>query len=164
MGRLLGWRLPGYGYGYRVFREIHFLNTKPSLRERIYDCAALADSFITSPNWPVRINFPLPSRSDVSTLRSAPPTSVHARPVATPVSLLFSAKSSLYLISPKNSVSRFFVDYDFTGCFFPGTIRSLFFRYFSGNFAAYGGDFSLQVSHPRFPRVVFDHNTKRLFR
>src|SRR5437879_6459752 len=53
-------------------------------RNRLH--AACADSFITSPSWPVRVIWPLPGIWIASTNMMSPPTGVHARPVATPTS------------------------------------------------------------------------------
>ena len=57
-----------------------------SVRARTTDSAADADSFITSPSWPVRISWPLPGTSVDSICSRSPPTSVHARPVTRPIS------------------------------------------------------------------------------
>ena len=43
-----------------------------------------ADSFITSPSWPVSTRSPFPDISVASTKRTSPPAPVTARPVATP--------------------------------------------------------------------------------
>ena len=61
---------------------------------RIQDRAARADSRITSPSWPVRMNSSLPSIWVTSTATTSPPTSVTTRPVAEPV--WSSASSSPY--------------------------------------------------------------------
>src|SRR5213594_866393 len=53
-------------------------------RSRLH--AACADSFITSPSWPVRVICPLPGIWIASTNMMSPPTGVHASPVATPTS------------------------------------------------------------------------------
>ena len=52
--------------------------------ERRYESAACADSFITSPSWPVRVSDPLPVILVASMKRMSPPAAVQARPVATP--------------------------------------------------------------------------------
>ena len=46
--------------------------------------AAVADSFMTSPSWPVRVRPFLPFIAVASMKRSSPPVGVQARPVATP--------------------------------------------------------------------------------
>ena len=48
------------------------------------DFAALIDSCITSPNFPVISIFPFPGIITVSIFNISPPTSVHAKPVTTP--------------------------------------------------------------------------------
>src|SRR5213080_1363278 len=53
-------------------------------RSRLH--AAWADSFITSPSWPVRVMSPLPGIWIASMNMMSPPTGVHASPVATPTS------------------------------------------------------------------------------
>ena len=49
-----------------------------------YDCAARADSCITSPSWPVIVSPRPPGSSVASINKTSPPISVHAIPVATP--------------------------------------------------------------------------------
>ena len=51
---------------------------------RVADSAADADSFMTSPSWPVRITLPLPGISAASIVSRSPPTSVQARPTTWP--------------------------------------------------------------------------------
>ena len=46
--------------------------------------AAWADSCITSPSLPVMVSLPLPGMTVASMVSSSPPSSVQARPVATP--------------------------------------------------------------------------------
>ena len=46
--------------------------------------AIWADSFITSPSWPVRASPGSPVHADASTNSTSPPTPVTASPVATP--------------------------------------------------------------------------------
>ena len=51
----------------------------------MYSKASTADSFITSPRFPVNVRRePLPLLSEVSTKRISPPTAVQAKPVTTP--------------------------------------------------------------------------------
>ena len=60
---------------------------------RTNESAACADSFITSPSWPVSCSLPVPYMRVASMKRISPPTLVQARPVATPVSAVRSATS-----------------------------------------------------------------------
>src|ERR1041384_4951251 len=53
-------------------------------RRRLH--AACADSFMTSPSWPVSVIWPLPGIRIASMNMMSPPTGVHASPVATPIS------------------------------------------------------------------------------
>lgn len=46
--------------------------------------ARWADSFMTSPNWPVRVSWPSPSIRLASTNMISPPKGVQAKPMATP--------------------------------------------------------------------------------
>ena len=61
-------------------------------RARTIECAADADSFITSPSCPVRIRLPLPGMWVASICSRSPPTSVQASPVTMPISLSCSAR------------------------------------------------------------------------
>lgn len=56
--------------------------------------ARFADSFMTSPSWPVRVMVPLPGMRDASTNMISPPMAVHANPMATPGCDSLSACSS----------------------------------------------------------------------
>src|SRR5436309_4224119 len=49
-----------------------------------YESAAAADSFITSPSWPVIWSVPSPGNAVASMNSTSPPTGVQASPVATP--------------------------------------------------------------------------------
>ena len=69
--------------------------------------AALIDSCITSPNCPVKIYFPLPGITAVSTLSSSPPTSVQANPFTKPTVFSFSASPCLNLLTPRKSLRLF---------------------------------------------------------
>ena len=51
--------------------------------------AVIADSFITSPNEPVRVSFPVPLVRELSINKISPPTLVQAKPVTTPATSLF---------------------------------------------------------------------------
>jgi hypothetical protein len=66
-----------------VFLEVR-LDAQPSTCVRTHDRPARADSFMTSPSWPVRMRVHLPSMADASMKRMSPPVGIHARPVATP--------------------------------------------------------------------------------
>ena len=70
------------------------------------DSAACADSFITSPSWPVSTSCPLPFILVASMNRMSPPTGVQARPVATPGSAVRSATSEMYLLRPQELADR----------------------------------------------------------
>ena len=60
---------------------------------RTEESAICADSFITSPSWPVRTSLS-PSLWDVASMkRTSPPVAVAARPVATPGTAVRSATS-----------------------------------------------------------------------
>ena len=52
-----------------------------------------ADSFITSPSWPVRTSPSLPAIAAASTNSTSPPVGVTARPVATPGTAVRTADS-----------------------------------------------------------------------
>src|SRR5438552_13373048 len=73
-------------------------------RSRLH--AAWADSFITSPSWPVSVISPLPGIWIASMNMMSPPTGVHASPVATPTSGLRPATSLCTVGWPAN-FSRF---------------------------------------------------------
>ena len=51
---------------------------------RSHDSAARADSFMTSPSWPVSVSEPVPAIRDASMNSTSPPAGVQARPMATP--------------------------------------------------------------------------------
>ncbi len=63
-------------------------------RERTYEYAASTDSRITSPSWPVTVRRPVPGMRSASISMMSPPVDVHARPVTTPTSGIFSASST----------------------------------------------------------------------
>ena len=65
------------------------------------DFAALIDSCITSPNFPVICIRPLPGIITVSILRISPPYSVHAKPVTTPILSSLSSSPNLNFWIPK---------------------------------------------------------------
>lgn len=56
-------------------------------------CAICADSFITSPSFPVSFSFPSPGVSAASMYSMSPPTGVHASPVTTPAGFLSGTSS-----------------------------------------------------------------------
>src|SRR6478735_2586022 len=60
--------------------------------ERTEERAICADSFMTSPSWPVRTR-PSPGTAVASTKRTSPPVALTARPVATPGTAVRSAAS-----------------------------------------------------------------------
>ena len=68
--------------------------------------AAMADSFITSPSWPVTVRRPLPGMAVASMKRMSPPTGVQARPVATPGSLVRRLTSAVIRGRPRRSCTR----------------------------------------------------------
>lgn len=62
-------------------------------------CAIVADSFITSPNYPVDFSDPLPSpfsTDAASTYNVEPPYDVHANPITTPTGV------AVYILSLAN--------------------------------------------------------------
>ena len=61
--------------------------------ERTYESAMRADSFITSPSWPVSMSSVPPSIEVASTNSTSPPVPVTASPVATPGTAVRSAAS-----------------------------------------------------------------------
>src|SRR5213596_1341177 len=76
-------------------------------RSRLH--AAWADSFITSPSWPVSVICPLPGIWIASMNMMSPPTGVHASPVATPTSGLRPA-TSLWTLGWPAYFSRFLAE------------------------------------------------------
>src|SRR5665647_2831227 len=72
--------------------------------------AAMADSFITSPSWPVTVRWPSPGMAVASMKRMSPPTGVQARPVATPGSLVRRLTSAVIRGRPSRSCTRFTVN------------------------------------------------------
>ncbi len=61
----------------------------------------VADSFITFPKFPVMVNAPFPLDKIDSINKISPPTLVHANPVTTPATSLFSYLSRSNLGAPK---------------------------------------------------------------
>src|SRR2546425_899342 len=76
-------------------------------RSRLH--AACADSFMTSPSWPVSVICPLPGIWIASMNMMSPPTGVHASPVATPTSGLRPA-TSLWTLGWPAYFSRFLAE------------------------------------------------------
>src|SRR5437667_2546409 len=76
-------------------------------RSRLH--AACADSFMTSPSWPVSVTCPLPGIWIASMNMMSPPTGVHASPVATPTSGLRPA-TSLWTLGWPAYFSRFLAE------------------------------------------------------
>ena len=70
-------------------------------RLRTYESAACADSFITSPSWPVVTTRPAPGIFRASTTSTSPPAAVHARPDATPTSSFLPAVSGEKIRCPR---------------------------------------------------------------
>jgi len=68
---------------------------------RIRPIPVIADSFITSPRWPVSTNSPLPGITAVSMLRVSPPTLVQARPVTMPMASFLLASPLCIFLSDK---------------------------------------------------------------
>src|SRR6267378_4453126 len=93
-------------------------------RNRLH--AACADSFITSPSWPVRVICPFPAIRIASMNMMSPPTGVHASPVATPTSGARPA-TSLWTRGWPAYFSRFLAEI-FTPVDFPSTTSSAALR------------------------------------
>ena len=72
-----------------------------SARARTTVMAAWMDSFITSPNEPVYVSFPLPTTEAVSIVSKSPPTSVQARPVTSPIRFCVSALPNSKRLTPR---------------------------------------------------------------
>ena len=60
-----------------------------------------ADSFITSPSWPVRVSPGSPGHAVASMNSTSPPAPVTARPVATPGTAVRSADSGVNCGRPR---------------------------------------------------------------
>ena len=71
--------------------------------------AALADSFITSPNLPVKRISPFPGTFIASTVSVVPPYAVQASPVTAPTSGWRFSSFNTYLGAPNSSITFFFV-------------------------------------------------------
>ena len=67
----------------------------------IYSRAIIADSFIILPKFPVIERSPFPSEIDDSINNISPPTEVHANPVTTPATELFSYLSLKNFLGPR---------------------------------------------------------------
>ena len=67
---------------------------------------AMADSFITSPSWPVRRSSPLPGMTLTSISRVSPPTLVQARPRTIPMSSASFRRSDRCSAPCRDSSSR----------------------------------------------------------
>lgn len=65
------------------------------------DFAALTDSCITSPSFPVISILPFPGIITDSIVNNSPPTSVQASPVTIPVPSLFSISPYLNFLTPR---------------------------------------------------------------
>ncbi len=72
--------------------------------ERTHESAAWADSFMTSPSWPVSVSVLLPFILVASMNRISPPVGVQDMPIATPGMLVRSSSSScMYFGTPSSS-------------------------------------------------------------
>ena len=121
---------------------------------RTHESAACADSFITSPSWPVSVSVPLPGIREASTKRTSPPVGVHARPMATPGFFVRSStSSSRNLGAPSSSTTSAGVTV--TGCSWPSARRAR-------HLPAERGDLALEVPHARLARVAADHGAQRV--
>ena len=69
----------------------------------MYSIAMVADSFITFPKFPVILKAPFPLERMDSINKISPPTRVHANPVTTPATSLFSYLSRSSFGLPKTS-------------------------------------------------------------
>lgn len=122
----------------------------------MYCMAIIADSFMTSPKFPVNVSFsPLLLLRLDSTNNISPPTAVHAKPVTTPAYSFPSYLSREYSFIPKYSCKSFTVivcRVFFFQCFFPGD--------FPHNF----GNFLIQFPNTRFPSIRVYYDLHRLFR
>jgi hypothetical protein len=131
------------------------VDAEADARERTTDSAADADSFITSPSWPVRISWPLPGTSVDSICSRSPPTSVQARPVTRPISF-FLGTAEVEATHAQVLVQVL------AGHAHQRLLRALLrlHRLRAGqrdllhHLAADLGDLAFQVAHARFARVV----------
>ena len=124
-----------------------------SVRARTTDSAADADSFITSPSWPVRISWPLPGTSVDFDLQqvAADFGPGQARDQADFVLLLGAAE---VVARTPRYLSRFLRrDVDALG-FLPSSRLRAGQRDFLDHLAADLGDLALEVAHAGFARVV----------
>ena len=80
--------------------------SSPVVCERTHESAACADSFMTSPSWPVSVSEPLPFIRVASMKRMSPPAGVQASPTATPGTRVRSSNSSYSNFgTPRNEVT-----------------------------------------------------------
>ena len=115
---------------------------------RNQDSAARADSFITSPSWPVIVSVPVPAIRDASMNSTSPPAGVHARPMATPGSLVRSSISSSRNVgAPSISVTTI-------GVIVSGRLGA--FGPPARGLAAERADLPLEVADAGFARVAVD--------
>ena len=93
----------------------------------MYCMAIIADSFMTSPKFPVNVSFsPLLLLRLDSTNNISPPTAVHAKPVTTPAYSFPSYLSREYSFIPKYSCKSFTVivcGYSSSNAFFRAIFR-----------------------------------------
>jgi hypothetical protein len=107
----------------------------------------LADSFITSPNWPVRVRRLLPFMAVASMNSRSPPTGVQARPMATPGVVRRALASEVKRTGPRYSAHIVGTD---------GGLFDASFGHFGGYAAADCGDFALQVAQPGLAGITAD--------
>ena len=103
---------PSFGIapsGTWMWTSVFLLNSfgmpSSSAFDRTQLMAACADSCMTSPSLPVSVRWPRPGMSVASVTRISPPTSVHANPVATPISSFSSAMLGRNRGTPRYSVT-----------------------------------------------------------
>ena len=117
------------------------------------DCAARADSFITSPSWPVSRRPRPPGSSVASTYSTSPPASVQARPVATPAAGPCANCSGRTRSGPSRSARSFGADRHRLGLALGEAPRHL---------AGDAAQRALQLAHARLARVTADDVPQRL--
>ena len=115
--------------------------------------AACADSCMTSPSLPVSVRCPLPGISVASVTRISPPTSVHARPVATPISFVSSASVGRNRGTPRYSVTLAPVISSLNSLPLDDDLAR--------DLAADRRDLALEVADARLARVALDDRLER---
>ena len=120
---------------------------------RTHDSAAWADSRITSPSWPVIVSLPEPFIAVASMNRTSPPTGVHARPVATPGTLVrrrCSEKNAPLAEQLAGALGRD-----------PDLALRLALGDVAGDLAQHGADLALEVADAGLARVLLDDRLDR---